>query len=441
MILIVANGYPPTAYGGVEVYAADVGQALATTDQEVAVLCREHRHDLPDGSLTEDLVSGVPVYRLVNDFKQITSFKDTYLNSVVEDRFLEVVQRISPDLIHFNHLIALSGRLPLLAANAGIPSIYTLHDFWLLCPRVNLSDWRGTRCAGPLQGGECRKCITHGTPIQRMRTHVITSLRTAIPYRVRVFLRGVMAHDGMTLPVLSPSPQDLIERYQLLRSAVLSADRILVPSQFVKDTYAENGYPAERIEVLPLGLGSAQKSGRTVRSQHLRIGYVGPILSLKGVDVLIRAFRRVRSPGAQLKLFGRLDIAPSYTRRVRLLAALDRRIHFMGGFQPEERDRIYSEVDLLVLPSLAQETFSLVAREALLRGIPVVASRVGALKELIHAGINGWLVEPGSVKDLTRVLRSIVDGPVAMLSVEDHLRRLGAIYDELQTTQPAVKQP
>jgi len=449
VILFVANGYPPTAYGGVEVYVSSVANLYARRGVPSTVICAERRSDSPDGQVIRDCVEGVSVLRVVNDFKRHMTFSSTYRNAEVEKLYSELLAEIGPTVVHFNHVIALSSALPRVTAQAGIPSVYTLHDFWPLCQRINLLDWRGRRCPGPLQGGDCHKCLARGTVPQQARTLLITALRSMLPFRVRAVLRDLVSSGRGAVPDLYPSPSALQERYEAFREAVLTAGRVLAPSQFVKDTFVRNGYPEDRIEVLPLGLDVEASSLCAHTKQHhggtLRIAYVGSMVRIKGVHVLLRAFLQTkRARNLSLDLYGRLDVAPSYARYLRILAAPDARIRFRGPFVPEQRQRIYDGIDVLVVPSLAQETFSFVAREALLRGKAVIASSVGALPEVIRPGINGWLVAPGSVKELAEVLMQIADRPSVVgemsgavttptMSVREHVMRLDAIYSDART--------
>jgi glycosyltransferase involved in cell wall biosynthesis len=174
----------------------------------------------------------------------------------------------------------------------------------------------------------------------------------------------------------------------------------------------------------------------------IKIGYAGTLMPDKGPHTLIEAFRKVSSNRLRLDLFGRADADTGYMTRLRRLAGDDERIRFQGPFSVEERDDIYRGLDLLVLPSLFQETYSLVAREALLLGTPLYASDVGALPEIIVPGVNGELFPPGDVEALAGLIRKVSEnpdrlksyelpGPVPILSVEEHLDRLEEIYSDL----------
>lgn len=439
-VLLVANGYPPTAFGGVEVYVASLAAALLQRGYRVTVICAEGQPSMPDRHLVEDRVEGVTVYRVVNNFKRIGAFEQTFADSQIDAVFDDLLVRLSPDLVHFNHLIALSARLPLMAAARHIPSVVTLHDFWPLCQRVNLRDWKERRCPGPEQGGDCYRCVTAGTLPQRARTAALSALRTVIPYPVRARMRSLFSSDSQFVPDIRATPQALARRQALFREAILSARAILAPSQFVRGMFVSNGFPPETIQVVPLGIQAPAGSPPPAqRDATIHFGFIGSMLPLKGVEVLIRAFSRVRGDHVRLSLYGRGDIIPSYTRYLKRMARWDRRITFHGPFQPEEKESVYRQIDVLVIPSVAYETFSLVAREALLRGKPVVASSIGALPETIVHGVNGFLAEPGDAAALADLLSQIaaepdrlsrlqIPGPVAIPTVDEHLEQLGRVY-------------
>jgi glycosyltransferase involved in cell wall biosynthesis len=143
-ILLVANGYPPTAYGGVETYTHSLAQTLHAAAHDVRVFCRESDQNRPDREIITDEVAGISVTRVVNDFKNISTFRDTYVDDGIRTIFLDQLQADRPDIIHYQHWIALSADLPRAAEDLAVPGLATLHDYWALCHRVHLQDWRRT---------------------------------------------------------------------------------------------------------------------------------------------------------------------------------------------------------------------------------------------------------------------------------------------------------
>ncbi len=144
----------------------------------------------------------------------------------------------------------------------------------------------------------------------------------------------------------------------------------------------------------------------------------------------------------ELKLYGRADVDPVYANRLLRRIEKDGRISYAGAFTPQQKGEIYGDIDILVVPSLVDESFSIVARDALARGIPVIASDAGALSEIIEYGVNGFLFRPGDHLSLAKYLRDFARNPVALqqlqapgslniISIQEHVRHLLAIYERI----------
>lgn len=441
-LLYVVNGFPPTALGGVEIYTWEIARAMTRRGHTVWVFCRESDFQRPDYELIRDEVDGLPILRVVNDFKKAQHFSHTYVDDRIEAIFSRVLQEIQPDLVHFQHLIGLSARLPDHVRSMGIPMLMSLHDFWPLCHRVHLLNWQTQPCPGPFQGGDCVTCV-RGT---RSSSWVYSLLRAIKPWLPAFLFSQIMSRiGGASIPLWAGvSWKDLQTRYNVFRQALMSCPLLIVPSNFVCEMFHKNGITWPEIRVLPLGISCIDSEifSDAKAKEGLRIGYVGWFQPPKGVHLLIEAFRRISSEGVSLYLFGPTNESHPYFHWLQELSKGDSRIVFQGSFAPEERSRIYRSIDLLVIPSISPETFSRVAREALLHHVPVVAARIGALPEVVQDGVNGFLFEPGNTESLFQVLQRIVlfpsiledldmPGPVQIFSVEEHIQMLEQVYCEV----------
>ena len=443
-ILQVANGYPPAQNTGVETYTYNLAMSLAGRGYAVHVLCRHSAHQMPDFEIHSEVVDGVPVTRLVNDFKAIGDFQATYHDARSEEVFQHIVDEFKPQLVHFNHLIGLTHRLPLLSSAAGIASVFTLHDFWPFCARINLVDWQGRQCGGPFNGGDCYTCMSGRQPGWQLR--FLSQVKKHLPFELRQMLRKRVMMQGSKTTLVTMRPEDFPTRYSTIRQAILSAQSILATSEFVRSMYISNGYPAERIKVLPLGIEKpaislAPKPAR-VADHGVTFAFVGSLIPAKGLDLLLRAFRRLQSPKARLLIYGEESSSPpEYHRKISTLARGDERIHFMGAFTRSQRTEVYQKMDVLVLPSRVPESFSLVAREALSLDRPVIAAEIGALPELIQPGVNGDLFPVEDEEALLLRLEKIVSQPdwldtlknaglKTIYSMEEHTNLIESIYSE-----------
>ena len=197
-------------------------------------------------------------------------------------------------------------------------------------------------------------------------------------------------------------------RYDLLRSGVARAARVVSCSDWVRKELALSGIESECIH-LPV----PQPGARYARSRSVepRIFYCGRLDIEKGVDRLISAFALVApdAPEAVLRIAGR---GPERDRLESLARELgvDQRVAFLGWLEPDDVERELSSAWLLAAPSLWAEPLGLVALEAIVRGVPVLASASGGFAETVEEGITGMLVPNGDVAALTIALRDVVSG-------------------------------
>lgn len=447
-ILIVTNGFPPSSYGGVEIYTFDLVKGLIKIGHTVTVFCRESDFSRSDLQVSDAEEYGARVIRVVNDNKKIASFYETFINEKIDRLFRKYLHDIKPDIIHFNHFIGLSAHLPLITSDHQIASVTTLHDFWPICHRVNLINWQEQSCPGPQNGADCYTCVIGGIAqptISPEYTGVIRLVKSITTPHFRARLRRILFGKQRieTQPPASSLSRELFyERYELYKRAILSNQIVLAPSEFVRAQFASNGYPAEQIRVVPLGVNVAQTSNIPPHKPGgITFAAVGSIIASKGLHVLIEAFSEVAAPNIQLRIFGREDTGSIYSKQLRLMASGDSRIQFMGPFSPDQRGDIYRQIDVLVIPSVVPESFSLVAREALLQGKPVIASQIGALPEVIIDRVNGYLFPPGQVEELKKIISALVNDPGLLLkldcpgpkpidTVEDHITVIEKLYNE-----------
>ncbi|MBI3966793.1 MAG: glycosyltransferase family 4 protein [Chloroflexi bacterium] len=171
--------------------------------------------------------------------------------------------------------------------------------------------------------------------------------------------------------------------------------------------------PSDKVDVIPNGVdiehfstlrnGSATGFG-PLHAEPLGF-YVGRIVPEKGIDVLLDAIATVvRQHGPMRFVFAGTGPHLERAREHALQLGLDGNVQFAGFISDKDRDAFYREASVAVIPSL-YEPFGIVALEAMAARVPVVASRVGGLAEVIHDESDGLLVEPG---DATALGASIV---------------------------------
>lgn len=200
--------------------------------------------------------------------------------------------------------------------------------------------------------------------------------------------------------------------------------RYLFPSDSERSIFMERHarIPLRNTVVLPnaVDLHLFRPTRSVTISGHggsLRVGFAGQWVPGKGIAELLEAWRRVKAdfPGAELYLAGGAGLwrnvgqtayADETAERVRAMEG-EGLLQFAGAFPRARMPEFWNSVNVAVVPSL-NESFGLVALEALACGVPVVASAAGGLKEIVENGKNGLLVPPGDAAALARAMTTIL---------------------------------
>jgi glycosyltransferase involved in cell wall biosynthesis len=191
--------------------------------------------------------------------------------------------------------------------------------------------------------------------------------------------------------------------YLPLEAGLTRLGHVIAPSQAMADFMLGHGFPKSRVHVIPLGVDSGNPAVAG-NDGVLVAGVASNLEYWKGVDVLISAAAQMRAP-VRLEVFGRGSLAHELEQQARQ-AGVDARFH---GFVPNARERL-PMLDVLVQPSRA-DNFPLAVLEAMAAGIPVVATRVGGVPELVVDGETGLVVEPDSPEALAAALDSLAGDP------------------------------
>jgi glycosyltransferase involved in cell wall biosynthesis len=418
-VLHVVHGWPPWNPAGTELYAAWLARRQARV-REVAVYARIADPERAKGDIVELLDGGVRVRLVVNNFTQ----RDPLSRNALYDRALEadfsrLLDDFNPRLVHIHHLSGHAINLVGAAARRGIPILYQVQDWWAPCARANLLDaWRRL-CSGPAPG-KCAACLP------------LTGLPPA-PLLNRVLYAG---------------------RAALMKRALRKVDAFVMGSRFIHQSYLDLGYlpPQAAVSVVPYGVevpvemppqdGPPPHPAR-IPGAPLRFGVIGSILPHKGIHVAMAAFSGIDPAQATLTVWGEPGIDPAYTQELELLRGPGPSpgTSLRGRFPDEEKAALLAGLDVLIVPSLGLESFGLVAREAMLHGVPVLASDRGALSDMLADGRGGALFDPGQPAALRGWIERLISDPAildrwiaelpAVKSADTHAEEIEEIYDRI----------
>ena len=176
-----------------------------------------------------------------------------------------------------------------------------------------------------------------------------------------------------------------------------SVDDIIATRAWVKDLLVLNMVSPSKIHLLNQGLCRHYKNDQIQPRENngaMRLVYMGRADKTKGLDVFIKAFKQVEDDKMIFDIYGVEQDNSKYFRKIKDLAASDKRITIKATVQGKEVIKTLALYDMLVVPSQCMETGPMVALEAFAAGVPVIGSRLGGIAELVEDEVNGMLVDP-----------------------------------------------
>lgn len=444
----VIHTYPPYSRAGSENYLEALAAAQARR-HEVSVFHRIAEPGRPEYETTEARVGGISVVRLNRIFSDFSAFSDTYRSSGVAEAFSQYLDRYRPDVVHVHHLTCLSSTCVDEAKTRGIPIVFTLHDFWLMCPRGQLLRRDRTLCSRHSHS-DCVRCLAAQLPIDGGHPRVLALWQRADRLR-SLPLPGELYRFLASRPFARETAAlaEIAERERHILEMSARVDRFVSPSSFLRDIFVDFGIPAEKIIVSDNGFDLESWCHPPKRlprrtDEPLRAAYLGTWIPSKGVDLAIRAFQGVDPRCATLDVYGYsvpYDDDDTYEDLLGDLASSAPSVRIHGRYTPSQIPGLLASADVLVVPSIWYENSPLTIHEAWLARVPVIAAGHGGMREHVRAGVDGLHFRPGSVASLRRTVRRLAGdrsllerlrsgiGPVK--SIEANAVELDRLYVEL----------
>jgi glycosyltransferase involved in cell wall biosynthesis len=353
-ITVVSAHYPPNFVSGGTLQPQRLARGLRSRGHDVRVFAGYLDADRTPLDTWSDVdETGLAVHWVVSTPFMGWSDPLNYDNPGVAERFARHLRDHPADVVHLHSLQTLGAGLVGVAKASGAATVVTMHDFWWVCARQFLVDRDGRPCSLVVSAGAC-EC-------EAGRAHL--EARTA-------------RLDALLEP----------------------ADLVLAPSRSALEVLAANGVARGRLAVDENGMDVGVVTPRhpRVEGQPVVIRYTGGSNPMKGADVLIETAHALgRRPGLRLVAH---DLQDAVERDGRPLDGTV--LEVVPPYRPDELDAVLASSDVLVLPSVMRESHSLVTREALVRGVPVITTDTLGPEEVVDDDVNGTIVpaaDPGSL--------------------------------------------
>jgi glycosyltransferase involved in cell wall biosynthesis len=368
-VLVVHNRYQH-AGGEDEVFAAECR------------LLRDNGHDVHEYVRTnEEIVAVGPAAR-------IRLAAGTVWARTEQRSLRDVIGRVAPDVAHFHNTFPLiSPAAYYTCREAGVPVVQTLHNYRLLCPTA--IHYRA--------GGVCEDCTTGG--LQHAVRHAC--------------YRGSRGATGAVTAMLA--------FHRAIGTWTRAVDVYVALSEFARSRFIDGGLPADRIVVKP-NFVDTDPGPRDVPGNGAL--FVGRFWPEKGIRTLVQAWNRLTHPIA-LDLFGD---GPEREGLMQL-ASSNNNVRFHGRVPRAATLTAMKRAGFLVFPSEWFEGLPMTIVEAFACGLPVIASRLGTMADVVADGRTGLLFTPGDADDLARKVEWARTHPAEMAEMGRAARReFEAVY-------------
>ncbi len=390
-ILKIIHGYPPNYNAGSEVYSQSICDELSK-QHKVSVFTREENPYLSDFSIRyQKDKNNTPLdFYFVNN----PQGKDGYRHQQIDNNFSKLISKIKPDIAHIGHLNHLSTGIIDELNKQKIPIIFTLHDFWLMCPRGQFL----TRSIGKKNNfqlcnkQENEKCATNC---------------------YEVYFSGIDKNRKQEIESWSNWTH---QRMAETKSIIDKVDLFIAPSNYLRDRFITD-FKVDKNKIIYLDYGFPTEYLTPTEKQkdnsNFNFGYIGTHIPAKGINQLIEAISQIEEPTI-LKIYGRNN--GQSTKALQTMASLSKnKIEFVGEYINKNlANEVFSKIDCIVVPSIWGENSPLVIHEAQSCKIPVITADFGGMKEYVQHKINGLLFEHRNTNSLQEQLEFAIQNPNLM---------------------------
>ncbi|GHF35977.1 glycosyltransferase involved in cell wall biosynthesis [Deinococcus metalli] len=293
----------------------------------------------------------------------------TVWNAAAARTLNRMVRSGQHDIVHFHNTFPLLSPAVYGAARAaGAATVQTLHNYRIVCASALLFR----------DGHVCESCLGR-LPVPAVRHRC---------YRDSVGASATVAAMQVAHRVLGTYRRDV--------------DAYVALTEFARDKFIQGGLPATRLHVKPNFIDPDPGAGPGGGGYAL---FVGRLTEEKGVQTLLDAWRRIGT-ALPLKVLGSGPLVGDVEQAAGSVPG----VTYLGQRGREEVMALAARAECLIFPSRWYEGFPMTIVESLAVGLPVIASRIGAMEQLIQDGVNGMHFEPGNADDLVRAVQSFLAG-------------------------------
>lgn len=449
-ILHISLGLPPFRTGGLTKYSVDLmlEQLIEhdvfllypgkfTTSSKLAIKKNKSYRNIG----VYEIVNPLPI-SLLNGINQ----PQLFMKKVEKKIYEGYLKQISPDVIHVHTLMGIHKEFFEVAKDLSIKVVFTTHDYFGLCPKVNLMDAENNICEDFNSGRNCLWCninalslpmiyVMQSYPYRYLKdSSIVKSLRKLKKNQVKKSIEISSVSEEVT-----KLDDNLAIQYVELRKYYLEVFKLIDYFHFNSSVAKEQfeSFLDLKGKVISISHSNIydhrrERFSRRKNSSILRLGYLGPIDVYKGFYALKDTLDSLKGNGYNnwhLDVYGDFINDPETYN--------PEHYTFHGRYEYSQLKKMFDQIDLLIIPSVWKETFGFIGLEAQSYGVPIMVSEHVGFKDLIEEGETGFIYKADG-NDFANKLSLILENPSILERINENISKIKFPYIMEQHTNEII---
>ncbi|MDT8716146.1 glycosyltransferase [Clostridium sp. 19966] len=425
VIIHYTLGLPPYRTGGLTKYSIDLATEEAKHNEVYILFPGRYTATRRTKINFYKSFKGIKCYEIYNPLPVSLTFgikrPQNFMEKQSKEVFRQALLKLKPDVIHIHTLMGLHIEFLQIAKQMQIKLLYTTHDYFGICPKVNLLDFDSKICINYGDGkrcAECNKSAISTTKIKIMQGGIYRKFKdtSIIKYIRNKQKKNIREEKKISLPI--DINEERGKGYISLRNYYLSMLRIIgnihYNSALSKKIY--NQYIDIKGEIINISHADI-KNNKKIRSykdtEPLKLLFLAETEKYKGFDLLIDSlYRLVDNNNWILSVWGNtieMDCGK-----------ISDRVIFNGRYKYEDLSKIFQENDILVVPSIWPETFGYTVLEAISYAFPVIVTDNVGAKDIIQDQKTGFIVSANQ-KDISILIEKIINSRILLTHINKNI--------------------
>lgn len=440
-ILHYSLGLPPYRSGGLTKYCTDLMVEQAKSNDEIFLLFPGRMNFIKKDNVKIKFYKNyknVKVYELINPLPVpiLNGICDPKLFTKVCDKsvFKNFLKNMKIDIVHIHTFMGLYKEFLEVCKELDIKLVFTSHDYFGLCSKVNFIDNQGILCEN-LDFEKCARCNASGDSIKKIKIlqsqtyRYIKDKGMIDKFKKYIKKNKHLSRENTECINIRNKENEYAKLSKYYYSMFQHIDKIHFNSEVSKSVY--NYHINIDGVVVPITHGSILDNRKYKKyKENLNFGYLGPITEAKGFYLLKKVcdeLYNAHKDNFKLHIFANYNGEEEYIEK-------------HTPYKYHELEKVMESIDILIVPSLWNETFGFTTLEALSYGVPVIVSKYVGAKDILENGKSGLVYEDSKeLKDmleniiinkktkLPKMNKYIMDS-VKVKEISEHVKEIEALY-------------